>query len=99
VCERGYVDEIQLKAFDVRHERGNRRAHGLSHCRHREVSGDQEPFLREIRDKHAVAVIEIHDVVQLQRVRLILDHHLLDHALDLWFLAGLRQRIADQRPR
>ena len=69
-------------------------------CRRRiEVGREQDLLLRQIGDEHGVAVLETGDVMQLDRARLVLQHHLLDHALDLGLLLRLRQRVADERAR
>ncbi len=91
--------EVQLQPFDVLYQRRERRAHLLT-CRRRvEVRRKQNLLLRQICDQHRIAVLEANHMMKLDRARLILQHHLLYHALDLRFPLRFGQPISDQRAR
>ena len=56
-------------------------------------------FPWQIRDEHAGAMLELLDVIQLERSRVVFENQLLEHAFDLGFLVRFRENIPDQRPR
>ena len=64
-----------------------------------EVPGEQDLLLRQKRDQHAVAVLEVLDVVQLDGVRVVLEDALVARRLDLGLPVRLGEVVADERAR
>ena len=91
--------EIQLQPFDILDERRNRRRCRLTLGRNIEVRREQDLLLGQIGDEHAVAVLEVLDVIELDRVRLVLEHALLASCLYLGLLLRLGEIVSDERAR